>query len=261
VQPKDVFDVLRGIWSVTKGDPPLSNHELMVGMALIARYELDPFAREIYVTRNKGRLMTILGVDAWVKILNRTEHYDGFDQILQESPDGSLESVETVIYSKRRKHPAKYRAYAREYAKLGGFVAKQIPDHMLRLFSLRHAARLFVPLGGCVTEEEAQWMAAGDRGQVESTTLDDLADRIAVEPVEVGVPIDVAHDLEEDRARLADEWAGELRRRGERGESIPDILTAIEVDVTAGRLTRKQGAELNELAKGAAKLPTAAKSK
>jgi len=40
---------------------------------------------------------------------------------------------------------------------MGGFVAGKMPSHMLRLFSLRHAARLFTPLGASVvTEEEAR---------------------------------------------------------------------------------------------------------
>jgi len=153
-----VFDVLRGIWTVTAGKPPLTDQELMVGMALVARYGLDPFAREIYVTRDsKNRLMTIIGIDGFIRILDRTDHYDGFEQTIFEEK-GEITKVVTAIYSTKRDHPAKYTAYMKDYAQLGGFMLTKIPGHMLRLFSLKHAARLFVPLGTVVTAEEARVM-------------------------------------------------------------------------------------------------------
>jgi len=180
VPPGKVFDVLRGIWSVKTGQPPLTHQEMMVGMALVARYGLDPFAREIYCTRNKGRIMVIVGIDGWVRVLNRTEDYDGFQVEIAEDSDGKVVSVETAIHSKARKYPAVYKALASEYARLGGAVAGIVPLHMLRIFSFRHAARLFVPLGGCVTEEEARWMGAGVPDEPPATSLDDMADKMAL---------------------------------------------------------------------------------
>jgi len=159
VPPDKVFGVLRGVWTTSKGQPALSDQELMVGMALVQRYGLDPFAREIYVTRDKkGRLMTIIGIDGFIRILDRTDHYDGFEQFDIKDGQGNLTGITTTIYSTKRSHPATYPATAAEYSKLGGFMAGQIPTHMLRLFSLKHAARLFVPLGTVVTAEEARVM-------------------------------------------------------------------------------------------------------
>lgn len=161
VPPDKVCTLLQNVWRVTKGQPPLSPQEMFCGMSLIARYGLDPIAREVYVTRDKtGRLITIVGIDGWIKILDRTDHYDGFEQEIATDDSGKVVWVETKIHSTRRSHPAVYRAYMDEYVKLGGYVAAQIPSHMLRIFSLRHAARMFTPLGGAVTEEEARWMGA-----------------------------------------------------------------------------------------------------
>jgi hypothetical protein len=165
VHPEKVCELLRNVWRTSKGQPPLTDREMFAGMSLISRYELDPIAREVYVTRNeKGQLLTIIGIDGWIKILDRTEGYDGFDQELgPPAADEQLTWVETKIYSTRRSHPAVYRAFSHEYAALGGFMAQKIPSHMLRLFSLRHAARLFTPIGGqVVTEEEARWMSLYD---------------------------------------------------------------------------------------------------
>ena len=173
--PKKISDVLRGVWTVTKGEPVLTDQELIVGMALVARYELDPFAREIYVTRGKKGLMVILGIDGWIRVLDRTEHYDGFEQE-EEFEDGKLVSVTTRIFSTKHSHPAAYTARMSEYLKLGGFVANTCPMHMLGIFSLKHAARRFVPLGGCVTEDEARWMGQAD-GPV-ANSLDEVTERI-----------------------------------------------------------------------------------
>jgi hypothetical protein len=160
VAPSKVCSLLRNIWRTSKDQPDLTDNEMFQGMSLVARYGLDPITREIYVTKDKhGRLITIIGIDGWVKILNRTEGYDGFEQELEFNEKGQLEWAETRIYSKKHSKPTVYRAFWQEYAGISGFVAKSMPSHMLRLFSLRHAARLFTPIGGNVmTEEEANHM-------------------------------------------------------------------------------------------------------
>ena len=154
-------DLLRQVWRTSKDQPPLTDAEMFMGMSLIARYGLDPIAKEVYLTRTSKGLVCIIGIDGWIKILDRTEGYDGFEQQEKFDDKGELACVETRIYSKKRKRPTTYRGYAMEYRKVAGVVARDMPWHMLRLFSLRHAARLFTPLGGSiVTEEEARWMNA-----------------------------------------------------------------------------------------------------
>jgi len=160
-----VCDLLRNVWSVTKGNPPLTDQEMFSGMSMIARFDLDPIAREVYVTRdNKGRLMTIVALDGWMKILDRTDHYDGFETLMkwEDEAETKIKSVTVTIHSTKRSHPAVYEAFEKEYAKLGGFMRGNIPWHMLRIFALRHAARLFTPLGGNVMlQEEADWINKG----------------------------------------------------------------------------------------------------
>ena len=165
VPPEKACDLLRNVWKVSEGKAPLTDQELFVGMSMIARFGLDPIAREVYVTRDKhGRAMVIIGIDGFIKILHRTDDYDGFEVVEEwDEQHKKLLCVQTTIYSKTRSKPTVYRAYAKEYMELGGFMAGKIPWHMLRIFSLKHAARLFTPIGGSVvTEEEARWMDAYD---------------------------------------------------------------------------------------------------
>lgn len=161
VPPNKVLTLLRNVWKVSKGQPEFTDEELFTGLSLIGRYHLDPIAKEVYVTRDKnGRLLNIVGIDGWIKILDRTDHYDGLEQVYHEEK-GEVVWLETRIYSTKRTRPTVYRAFMREYRALSGFVAEKAPIHMLGIFSLRHAARRFVPLGGhVVTEDEAVFMGA-----------------------------------------------------------------------------------------------------
>ncbi len=270
VPTNKVFDVLRGIWTVSKGQPPLTNQELMIGMALIVRYELDPFAREIYVTRDKkGRLMTIIGVDGWIRILDRTDHYDGFERIEEEDKDGNLISVETIIHSKERKYPARYKARMDEYMKLGGFMAGTIPRHMLGIFSLRHAGRLFIPMGTVVTEEEARYMQADAEP---AKTLDDLtkemgdrsgvnlvyrelvnngaaAARKPAEPVTEAEPAFDAPSAEEvanAQHQLAEEFIQELGKADSKSR-VEELAKGINEAYVAHTLREDQFHQLDEL--------------
>lgn len=164
VESKKVLQMLRNVWKVPKGEPPLTDDEMFVGVSLVARFELDPIARDIYVTRRKtGELMTVIGLDGWIRILDRTEHYDGYEQEFGHDANGQVEWLETRIYSKKRSHPIVYRAFAAEYKRVAGPTADKLPVHMLGIFSLRHAARRFVPLGCHVmTEEEAEYLIRMD---------------------------------------------------------------------------------------------------
>lgn len=180
VAPDKLLDLLRNVWKTSKGQPPLTDQEMFQGISMIARYELDPIAREVYVTRTSSGLATIVGIDGWIKILDRTDHYDGFTIDINVDANGDVESVDACIYSKKRTHPSRYRAFAKEYKQLAGFMAGKIPTHMLRIFALRHAARLFTPLGGSVmTEEEAMYMQQFAPAAAGGETIGKLLDSMA----------------------------------------------------------------------------------
>ncbi len=169
--PKHVFRLLRQVWKPPKDEADFTDDELAVGLSLVARYGLDPMTKEIYVARHKGRLMTIVGVDGWIKVVLDTPGYDGFETEIHFDENKKLEWVEVRIFSKRISRPTVYRAYWSEYSKLGGFVAGVAPSHMLRVFAFRHAARLFTSLGGSVILEDELTMM---RNQVQDDSPKDV---------------------------------------------------------------------------------------
>lgn len=196
----DVYRVLRQVWKTSKGQPDLTDAEMYIGMALIARYRLDPFARQIYVTRGKHGVFAIVSVDGWIQILDRTEGYDGFEEEwhFRDEEQKDLVWIETKIFSKRFSRPIVYRAYRFEYETQGGFVSKTMPWHMLRHFALRHCARRFTPLGGnVVTEDEAKWMGAQPSQESDTpTSLDDLSSQL--EDDTLGADQDATHGSAND---------------------------------------------------------------
>jgi hypothetical protein len=254
VPPARVFEVLRAVWTTSKGQPPLTDQEIKTGLALVARYELDPFAREIYVTRGKDGPMTVLGIDGWIKILDRTDHYDGFQvEIFTDDgmEDGEVTAVETRIYSTKRLYPAVYRAFAHEYAKLGGFMLGKIPIHMLRIFSFRHAARLFVPLGGVVTEEEAAFMAGYRQHEVEPVaSLDQLAEQLTAPEPEPASDPPRSDEVIAAQDQLANEFAGELAKASTAGR-VQQLDRGIDRALAAGEISNDQYKQLSELVKAA----------
>ena len=156
VASNKVCHLLRQVWKTSKGQAELTDADMFTGMSLIARYELDPIAKEIYVTRGSdGRVFVIVAIDGWIKILDRNPDYDGFEQEFGYGPDGLVVIwIETRIFHKHRSHPTVYRGYRAEYEAMAGFVAKKMPLHMLGIFSLRHAARRFASIGGNVVLQE-----------------------------------------------------------------------------------------------------------
>lgn len=205
VPPDKVIPLLQSLWKTSKNEPDLTAQEVWVGLELISRYELDPFAKEIYVTRSKGKAIVLIGIDGWVKILDRTEHYDGFEQIHERDEKGNLEWIETRIYSKDRSYPSVYRAYMSEWKSQGGMKWKDIPQHMLNVLSFRHAARLFVPIGGnVITPEEAELAAIEpDSDDIPSASVNDqLADELAGGEAETDT---VSEPEERDPVTVCDE--------------------------------------------------------
>jgi|HubBroStandDraft_4_1064222.scaffolds.fasta_scaffold99083_1 hypothetical protein len=197
--PDKVFDLCRNFWPQTQGQKSLSDGECRTGLILCVKYGLDPAAKEIYVMRDKhGKISVIIGIDGWIKIVHRCDDYNGHETTEGWSEDGkNLEWVETKIYSKKRDRPTCYKGYAQEYAKLGGFMLGKIPWHMLKLYSFRHAARFFAPIGGSVvTEEEAKWISAYDKVDTSKATIEKLLTPTATDDV----PVMMADAVDRDEA-------------------------------------------------------------
>lgn len=227
VDPSKVCDLLREVWHTSKDEAPLTDREMFRGLSLIARYGLDPIAKEVYVTRSKGKMLTIIAIDGWVKVLDRTDGYDGFEWEDETDDGGNVVAVNVKIYSTKRTRPVTYRGLMREYMQVAGIVARSMPVHMLRLFSLRHAARLFTPIGGDVlTEEEAKYVV--DR-------YGDAADREYFDAEKTSKSTALADSLKKRFAEptAQDEAEAAPRKRGRPRKEQQPVEVAVEPEPAA----------------------------
>lgn len=137
--------------------PLFTDDELQTALVLIGAYGLDPFRKEIHVTRdNRGDVMTVIGVDAWIRLVREHPDFDGFEQAYgYEEHDG--EWCEVTIHSRTLSHPIRYRGYLREWIQRdrkgqpSGQWAKA-PRHQLFIRCFCHAARFFSPFSGVSVE-------------------------------------------------------------------------------------------------------------
>ena len=64
-----------------------TNSELEMFLSLASRYELDPFAKEIWFVQMRGRNTIITGRDGYLKTANRNPNFDGMDSDVVRAGD------------------------------------------------------------------------------------------------------------------------------------------------------------------------------
>ena len=134
--------------------PPEATMEDIVGFLQIAhRFDLDPWAKEIFMIRSKGRVTTYVGIDGYSKIVNRQPEYDGCSFSYDQGSDGSIEAVTCTMYRKDRGHPMAITEFYSECVPATPSEAwKRSPGRMLRHRAFVQAARLCFGISGALDE-------------------------------------------------------------------------------------------------------------
>jgi len=96
VDPKELLRVIsKQIISVGKDEPPATQEEVFHVMSVMQAYKLNPFVRQIYAFRSKGKLVISVPLDGWVAMANRNPKYQGVTYEFPKKPDGSYDLVQT----------------------------------------------------------------------------------------------------------------------------------------------------------------------
>ena len=145
--------------------------ELKMFLALAAKYDLDPFAREIWFIQAKDRNIITTGRDGYLKIANRNPHFDGMvsdvvhagDRFMKEGDNikhfytvsnrGPIIGAYAIVYRKDRAHSSYFFAPFSEYNK-GFNTWKQYPSAMIQKVAEACALKRAFSISGLVTEEE-----------------------------------------------------------------------------------------------------------
>ena len=136
----------------------------MISLLVVAHtYNLNPFTREIYAFPDKGRVVPVVGVDGWSRIINDQVQFDGMDFKYAETSkkfnNKSLDCedwIECQIYRKDRLHPVVVREYLAEtYRDTAQWNSKT--RRMLRHKAMIQCARYAFGLVGISEADEVEY--------------------------------------------------------------------------------------------------------
>lgn len=133
------------------------NDAQMVALLVIAnQYQLNPWTKEIYAfPGGNGGLTPIVGVDGWIRIINREPQYDGMEFSFSE--DYSF--CTCTIYRKDRSKPIVVTEFLQECFKANSPAWKSHPKRMLRHKAMIQCARLAFGFTGIYDQDEAERIA------------------------------------------------------------------------------------------------------
>lgn len=111
--------LLDTIFQVPAKEKPFTQSEATAGLILAAQYDLDLFAKELYITKSGGRLMVVIGVDGWIKQCNQHPQFDGDELTFTHDEHGALISATCTIHRKDRQYPTIRTEYLDECRRAG----------------------------------------------------------------------------------------------------------------------------------------------
>jgi phage recombination protein Bet len=152
---KVISIVQETVFRASKPEDKLSTEEVAAALIVCNQYELNPFTKEIFCFRSKGKILIVVSVDGWSTIINRQVALDGieFEEHFDES--GKIYSVTCVMYRKDRKMPTKLTEYTHE-CKRDTIPWGTMPIRMTRNRAFVQCARITFSISGLIDEDEAQ---------------------------------------------------------------------------------------------------------
>jgi len=219
---------------------PINDQQMLQAVVICNAYKLNPFLKEIYVFPDKsGRIVPVVGVDGWNRIINSHEDYDGMEfryseemvqvaQYVADSKEGNGSKqchawIECIIHRKSRKYPTVIREYFEEVVRATPeWVSK--PKRMLRHKALIQCARYAFSFSNLYDEDEAHTIRETDITHEGSHTVvadveaSDSFDAEAVEEVQGGSDTgptleEIASDVSPEKVADLTKLAGQLAER------------------------------------------------
>lgn len=153
VEPEKLLGVLRDTaFKTGKDSDSFSDTELAAALILAEKYDLNPFIRQIYITRSRGVLLPIIPIDGWAKIVTSQPDYDGVE--FKWDGEGDALCCTCKIYHKSRSRPTEIPEYLGE-CKQNTDPWKKWPRRMLRHKAYIQCARLAFALSDAIDDDEA----------------------------------------------------------------------------------------------------------
>lgn len=147
-----------------QGGQLASDAEIMTYLMVASQYKLNPFLREIHGFVGKGgKVQVIVGVDGWIKIVNRQPNYGGFDMTHKLDEKGTLISITCKMKITDDSLAQGFRIvemteYMSECKMPGKEPWEKWPARMLHHKAFIQAARYAFGVTGVLDEDEADRM-------------------------------------------------------------------------------------------------------
>ena len=162
--PEEIKDVISGMIVSAKAQhgAKATDAELAVVAGVCATYSLNPLVKEAYAFISGGKLQVMIGIDGWLKIMNRHPEFDGVE--FEYEWDGKkLLAVTTKIYTKTRKHPTCVTEWMDECKNEKSDAWKKYEKRMLRNKSLGQCVRVAFGISEILDDDEADRTRSGER--------------------------------------------------------------------------------------------------
>lgn len=156
IAPEKVMAIVaQTVFRPGKDEAPLTNEEVAAALVVCNAYNLNPFTKEIYAFRSKGKLLIIVGVDGWSAIVNRQPQLDGIEFEEHFGEKGGIEAITCRMYRKDRSRPTEVTEYFHE-CRRNTDPWRDMPIRMTRNRAFVQCARLAFSISGIVDSDEAQ---------------------------------------------------------------------------------------------------------
>ena len=145
-------------------------------LMIAKEHDLNPLTREIYAFQKGGKVMPIVSIDGWLKIINEHPDMDGMQVKENLDDNGGLVSITVKIFRKDRKHPTEVTEYLDE-CKMNTEPWKKWPTRMLRHKAAIQCGRYAFGFASLYDPDEAERMA-----RMDDNTFDGTATIVEDEP-------------------------------------------------------------------------------
>jgi len=180
--PEEIKEVISGMIISAKAQhgAKASDGELAVVAGVCATYGLNPLVKEAHAFISGGKLQVMIGIDGWLKIMNRHPDFDGVE--FDYEWDGkTLSGVTTKIFTKNRSRPVCVTEWLDECKQDKSDAWRKYPKRMLRNKSLGQCIRVAFGISEILDDDEASRITQGEKNITPQTSNVSTVDYPAID--------------------------------------------------------------------------------
>lgn len=173
---EEVTEILKGMIVSAKAQhgAVATNAEVAVVSAVCAMYNLNPLVREAHAFVSGGKLSVTIGIDGWIKIMNRQPNFDGVEFYDHLDDKGNLISITAKIYTKDRSRPTCVTEYMDECYQEKSQAWQKFKKRMLRNKTLGQCVRVAFGVSEVIDDDEAARIEANAPKERDITPQKDI---------------------------------------------------------------------------------------